>query len=270
MWSNFSTKVKAHPLVTFFALAYVISWGTFFALGGPFLFPFGPFLAALITASISEGWGGLKDLARRCLNWRVSPIWYVVALAVPILIALSIVSLHILLGASAPAAGLVGSWMSLLLLFPAAMVDAPLGEETGWRGFALPRFSADRSPLANTLILAVLVAGWHVPIAVSGGKLAVPYLLGALGSAVITNWVYYNARESALFAILYHSSANAIGMHLFGLFPHSDLVRLYWLLAAVNWAVAAVVVLVTGSSLGANSDADAPSELGQRGMTDPA
>ena len=40
---------------------------------------------------------------------------------------------------------------------------------------------------------------------------------------------------------------------LFGMFPDSDSLRLYWLLAAVNWAVAAVLVLVAGSSLGAES-----------------
>jgi hypothetical protein len=95
----------------------------------------------------------------------------------------------------------------------------------------------------------VLVAGWHVPIALSGGSLAAPYLLAAIASAVVTNWVYYNARESALFAILYHTAANTMGLYLFSMFPDSDLPSLYWLLAAVNWVVAVVVVLVAGPSL---------------------
>jgi membrane protease YdiL (CAAX protease family) len=242
------------PLVVFFVLAYGISWGTFYVLGGPYLFPFGPFLAALITAGLSDGWDGLKDLGRRCLDWRVNPVWYVVALGVPALIAFSIVGLHLALGASAPAEGLVGSWLSLLLLFPAALVDAPLGEETGWRGFALPRFARDRSPLANTLILGVLIAGWHLPIALSGGALAVPYVLGAIASAVVTNWVYYNAHESALLAMIYHTSANAIGMHLFSRFPESEQVSLYWLLAAVNGAVAVALVVATRGTLGVKSE----------------
>jgi hypothetical protein len=62
-------------------------------------------------------------------------------------------------------------------------------------------------------------------------------------------WVYYNARESALFAILYHTAANTMGLYLFSMFPDSDLPSLYWLLAAVNWVVAVVVVLVAGPSL---------------------
>lgn len=256
MWPRLSIALTSHPLVTFFVLAYGISWGTFLVLGGPFLFPFGPFLAALITAAMTGGRRGLKDLAIRCLRWRVNPIWYVVALGLPVVITLTIVYLHVLLGAQTPSIWSLGTWLGVSALLPAAMIDAPLEEETGWRGFALPRFSPDRSPLANSSILAVLVAGWHVPIAVSGGLLAVPYLLGAIASAVITNWVYYNARESALLAIVYHTSANAIGMHLFAMFPDSDLVRLHWLLAAINWMVAAALVLVAGPSLGAAAEAD--------------
>ena len=70
-----------------------------------------------------------------------------------------------------------------------------------------------------------------------------PYLLTTLASAFVTNWVYYNARESALLAILYHTAANTIGAYLFHLFAGPDLVQLYWLLAAFN-AVAAVIVVI--------------------------
>jgi hypothetical protein len=230
-------------------LAYGFSWGTYYILGGPFLFPFGPFLAALIMASVTGGLGGLKDLASRCLRWRVGLKWYAAALFVPAAIALATVSFHILLGAPMPTAAQLGPWYSLFLLFPVAMIDAPLGEETGWRGYAMPRFPAGRSALANTLILGLLLVGWHSPLVLSEGALAAPFLLGTFASAVVTNWVYYNARESALFAILYHTAANTMGLYLFSMFPDSDLVRLYWLLAAVNWVVAVVVVLVAGPSL---------------------
>ncbi len=60
--------VLLHPLVTFFVLAYSFSWGTFALLGGPFVFPFGPFLAALFTASVTRGKAGLKEWLGRCLR----------------------------------------------------------------------------------------------------------------------------------------------------------------------------------------------------------
>jgi hypothetical protein len=249
MLSTLLNVIRRHPLVTFFTLAYAISWGAIFILGGPFLFPLGPFLAAIIMASVTGGLGGLKELASRCLRWRVGLKWYVAALFVPVAISLATVSLNILLGAPMSTAAQLGPWYSLFLLFPVAMIDAPLGEDSGWRGYALPRFPAGRSALANSLILGVLLVGWHSPLVLAEGALAAPYLLGTFTSAVVTNWVYYNARESALLAILYHTAANTMSIYFSPMFSGPDLTRYFWLLAAVNFVVAVVVVLVAGPSL---------------------
>jgi hypothetical protein len=248
--------VQRYPLIMFFVLAYAFSWGNFLLTRAqpnfPFLYPFGPLLAALITAAVTSGLDGLKDLLNRCLRWRVGLRWYAAALLVPAAIGLAAVYLSVLLGGPAPTATKLGPWYNLFLMFPMALVDAPLGEETGWRGFALPRFSASRSPLSNTLILGALVVGWHVPLVISEPALAVPYLIAGIASAILTNWVYYNTRESALLAMLYHTSANTVGIYFSPMLSSGDRVRYFWMLAAVNWAVAVVVVLMTGPSLQRN------------------
>src|SRR5918998_1700263 len=102
--------VKHHPLVTFFVLAYGLSWGSYAMLGGPFLFPWGPLLAALLVASVTRGKAGLKDLLGRCLRWRVGLTWYAVALGVPVAIGLATVGLNILLGAPMPTMAQFGPW----------------------------------------------------------------------------------------------------------------------------------------------------------------
>ncbi len=242
-----SSAVRRHPLVTFFGLAYGISYG-FYALsalvpGFPFLFPFGSIIAAAITASIGGGLQGLIDLLRRCLRWRVGLRWYAAALLVPISIALVVVALNTFGGAPMPSAAQLGPWYSLLLLFPMALFDAPLQENSGWHGYAMPRFSADHSPLANTLILGLLLAGWHAPLTLEQPSIIVPYLLTTVASAVVTNWVYYNARQSALLAILYHTAANTMGIYFRPTLSGSDLTRYFWLLLAVNCVVAVAVVV---------------------------
>lgn len=246
------TFIKRHALVAFFVLAYALSWGNFMLSATwpniPFLFPYGPLLAAIIVAGITCGSEGLKDILMHCLRWRVGLKWYAAALVLPVAIALTVVFLNVLLGASIPTSAQLGPWYSLFILFPLAMIDAPLGEEPGWRGYAMPRFSARRSHLENSLILGVLLAGWHLPLALAGGDSAVPYLIATIASAVVTNWVYYNAHKSALLAILYHTSANTMGLYLFPTSAGPESVRMFWLLAAVNCAVAVIVVLVAGQN----------------------
>jgi hypothetical protein len=241
------SAIKRHPLVTFFALAYGISYVFYFLPsiwpGFPFLFPFGSVIAAIIVASITNGISGLKDLLSRCLRWRVGLRWYAAALLVPVAIGSTVMGLNALLGAPLPSAAQLGPWYGILLLFPMAMIDAPLQENSGWHGYAMPRFPSGRSRLVNTLIFGVLLAGWHAPLALAEPSITAPYLITTLLSQVVTNWVYYNARESALLAILYHTAANTIGMFYAHMLAGPDLAQYYWLLAAVN-AVAVIGVVI--------------------------
>ena len=263
---NTSTSiVKRHPLVTFFALAYGISY-TFFLLTAiwpdfPFLYPFGSLIAALIVASVTRGMDGLKDFLGRCLRWRVGLRWYAAALIVPTAIGLVVMLLNIMFGAPMPSADQLGPWYGIFLMLPLAMIDAPLQENSGWHGYAMPHFRANRSRLLNTLLIGVLLVGWHFPLTLAEPSMMAPYLLSTLGSAFVTNWVYYNARESALLAILYHSAANTIGIFCSHTFAGADLTRYFWLLAAANLVVAVGVVLFDRKTW-ASSDpvAHAPAE----------
>jgi hypothetical protein len=243
-----TSVVKRHPIVTFFVLAYAISYG-FYLLsatlpGFPFLFPFGSVIAAIIVASVTRGMDGLKDLLSRCLRWQVGLRWYAAALLVPVAIGLAVMVLNSVLGAPLPTLAQIGPWYSIFLLFPMAMIDAPLQENSGWHGYAMPRFPTNRSRLVNTLILGVLLAGWHFPLPLAEPSIMAPYLLTTVASAFVTNWVYYNARESALLAILYHTAANTIGTFYAHMITGADLTRYFWLLAAVNAVIAVGVVVL--------------------------
>lgn len=238
--------VKRYSLVIFFVLAYALSWGSFFILGGPFLFPLWVLLAAFITAGLT---GGFKDLLSRMFRWRVGIQWYAAAFLVPVAIALAAVSLNLLMGAQMTAAPAPGPWYGISFLFLGVMLDAPFWEETGWRGFAMPRFSANRSPLFNTFILGIILAGWHLPLALSEPSITAPYLIGAFASAFVTNWIYYNTKGSALLPMLYHTAANTIGPYFFRTFSGSDQVTYYWLLVGMTAVAGIIIVLATGPSL---------------------
>ena len=113
--------LRRHPLITFFVLAYALSWwpSILYALD---LSPqpivgFGPFLAALVVLAITHGKTDIMGLLRRMVRWRVAPVWYAVALLVPVAITVVAAMLNVLLGAQAPSSSELGGWTSLFPLF---------------------------------------------------------------------------------------------------------------------------------------------------------
>jgi uncharacterized protein len=245
--------VKRHPIITFFVLAYALSW-----LGWPMwalglyptpVFSFGPFLAALAVLAITHGKSGVGGLLRRMVCWRVGLEWYAVALLLPAGLALAATVLNVLLGAQAPSSAELGGWTGLLPLFFILLLIPGLGgawEEPGWRGYALPRLQTGRSALFASLILGVLIVGWHLPLMVVG-QVHYSDIVLIMGAVVIFNWVFNNTNGSVLIIMLMHAMNNTISGSFFSpMFSGADSVRQSWLLAVVWCVVAIVVVIVAG------------------------
>jgi CAAX protease family protein len=245
------TLMKRHPLITFFVLTYALSWWPWL-LYTVHLFPFpilptGPALAALLMTGIIGGWTGTKTLLLRLVQWRARARWYALVLLLPVVIWGAAVILNVLLGAVPAVANLVG-WPSLLLGFLLYLVNplaGPLGEEPGWRGFALPHLQSKWSALVASLILSAFWAGWHVPLILSG-QIPWPLLLSIIPLAIFFTWVYNGTNGSLFMAVVFHASFDALGDYIYPLFSGPDLLRDYVLIAVVASVVALIVVLATG------------------------
>jgi hypothetical protein len=210
------SAIRRHPLITFFVLSYAIAWGCI-----PFwTFQAGaPLIAALIVIPLTRGAAGLKELGLRMIRWRVRWYWYALAIALPLAVILVTVGLNVALGASAPSLAGVGSLSTILLMFAVRLVnpgDGPMGEEPGWRGFALPGLQGSGlSPLVSTLILGVLVTGWHVPILFleEDGlqpSIIVGFLLGTLAVTFWYTWLFNHTGGSVLMTIVSHAAQGTI------------------------------------------------------------
>ena len=248
--SRILALVRRYRLTTFFVLAYALSWWAwiFFALG---LFPtpiasFGPFLAALAVLALTEGKPGILGLFRRMVRWRIAPGWYLVALLLPAVLAALATWLNVLLGAQPPSAAQLGAWTGIFLTFAIVLLIPGFGgawEEPGWRGYALPRLQSGRSALAASLILAVLIAGWHLPLMLAG-QVHYSDVVLILAAVIVFNWVFNNTNGSVLIIMLMHATNNAVSGSFFSpMFTGADSVRQSWLLALV-WCVAAVLVII--------------------------
>lgn len=229
-----SALVARHPLVAYFALAYALSWSVEIPLAAsaqgwtrwrvPFalhyLAAYGPLLAAVITTWLAEGAAGVRELGRRMVQWRVRPVWWVVGLSPLFLYGISAVVLRILRGTWTDI-GLLGRTNFLpdlgLGAFLLWLLTYGIGEETGWRGFALPRLQRDASALSASLILAGFWIIWHLPTFLylptymKLGFAVLPWFaLGIVAGAVVFTWLYNGTRGSILLAALGHAALNFV------------------------------------------------------------
>jgi len=266
-----------HPLLFYFIIAYAGSWLVWMPLvlseRGTALLPFnspllaaafpvgifmGPFLSAFVMTGVAEGRAGVGSLLRRIVLWRVGLLWYLFALiGIPALFLLSVIVLPGAL-ASFQGQGLASlAPLPLLSLFVSVFfIGGPLGEEPGWRGFALPRLQRLHGPLVGSLILGPLWAFWHLPIFwVPAWHFSptllnlVLYVISAISFTIVMTWVFNNTKGSLLIAVLMHASFNTTFLILNLLFP-APLVTEYGSTVPAVIGYGAVALLVVALSRG--------------------
>ncbi|MGB2964767.1 MAG: type II CAAX endopeptidase family protein [Anaerolineales bacterium] len=107
----------------------------------------------------------------------------------------------------------------VILFFLYNVIYGGLSEESGWRGFALPRLQAKFSPLVSSLILGVLWAVWHAPAKFGGieatslADTLVEWVLIVLVTIIFT-WLFNRTKGSILVTALIHPAMNTNGNFL--------------------------------------------------------
>lgn len=226
--------LRRRPLLAFFALACGISWGVWaplwlpaFGVGGLPVLPFhhaigaiGPITAAFAMAGVESGAAGCRDLLRRMGLWRGRLLWVLVALLAPFaLLAVAVLAAWAVGGEPLSFAGFGVSRefpaFSALGFLAYNVVSFGYGEETGWRGYALPRLQRRYSALAATLLLTAGWALWHAPLflyrpgyTAMGAAGAAGWLLSLLTGAVLLTWLYNESRGSILVVALFHATVD--------------------------------------------------------------
>ena len=238
--------IKRHPLLSYFALTFAITWGLFvLAVGGPGGIPatkeefttmpllailaalLGPSVSGILLTGLVYGREGFRNLFTRMRRWRVGARWYAVALlTAPLVFTAVLIPLWLISPVFLP--GIFASEAKVSFVLMGIVVGLIVGifEELGWTGFAVPTLLKLRYGVLSTgLIVGVLWGAWHLlgndiwaSVATSGGLppalfavgVGLVLLVGQLPAyRVLMVWVYERSGGSLLLAILMHASYSA-------------------------------------------------------------
>jgi uncharacterized protein len=263
--TGLSQLVRRHPLAAFLVLTYGLTWALWIPLdifrdaaAGPYTslaLLIGsniPSAVAIVLTLVGFGWGATRKLLGRLLIWRISWRWYLVLLAPTALVVGTITLVAVTRGGptAALAVPLVSAIIAVAFMtFP----GSALGEEIGWRGFALPRVQSRRTALTASLVIGSLHGLWHLPLWLRGDvdhRLSVcpAFLIQALALAVIYTWLYNSSKGSLLLVVLFHTATNAPLTLVLLPLGIENWVLPFWLMAGFTVLAALVVIAVFGPS----------------------
>ena len=212
---------------------------------------FAPSIAALFLTWRYAGGTELRRLLGRALIWRTSPVWYVIAIAGPALVMLLAMGINVLLGGTAPNYVPFGArWLIVVVNFVLVfLIGGPLGEEFGWRGFALPSLETRFSSLWASVILGAIWTVWHLPLFFISGsaQYSLPFWMFALLTIPLTiliTWVYHGSGDSLLLVMLFHAAFNTWSGPLMISPETAGSTRPFTLVVIFTWVVALLIVMI--------------------------
>ena len=269
-------KAQTPTLRSFLFLAYALTW----VMLGPWFYAFnvvyhekipgwmwvfapvafiggwGPTIAALIVTWRAGGRGAVRRLTGSLLVWRVPIRWYLIVFALPPLVT----ALSLLVVDRGPATLLqfdIGAALANMpLAYALALPFGPLGEELGWRGFALPRLLSRFGPVTASLLLGGFWTFWHIPMMLFSPGASLPsfmtlsvtavliYLVQLTAATALMTFLFLRTKGSVLLAVLAHLTFNSADNVLFGGLPHQPTEQLRSVYM-VNVALLAVLGLLS-------------------------
>lgn len=276
--------VSRRPVAAFVVLAYALSWTCW--LTAQSLYPstlpparrtpgqvltilgtFGPFVAGVLVARFAGEWRAFRA---RLFRVRVHPVWYIVALSLPVLSVAVGYGVYRLLGGAPMRPGSTLSASMVAGTFLLTLLAGGGNEEPGWRGLALPHLQGRFGPLAGSLILAAVWAGWHLPAFLdptSSQSMLPPlaWLGGTVAVTFVLTWLFNATGGSVPLAALFHATFNVAGLAVIVALPPNAVAAFYWTGVGVFLAVTAVLLLATRGTLGADAERSAADSRRTRG-----
>jgi len=210
----------------------------------------GPAGSAIIITLTTGGKPALKRLLGQIGKWRVRWTWYAaVGLVFPVLVFV-VAGIYRLLPGAEPLP-LQPFSIGNLLIVMIVMTISVMGEEIGWRGFALPLMQKRWSALKTSLVLATIWTVWHLPFWIildqlerfGWGYWLLNWAFILAGTVYIT-WFMNNTGNSLLMVILFHWIFNVVTSSYL---PITTVVPAYFIFILLEWVLVLGILRIYGA-----------------------
>ena len=266
-----TTSTKA--LVLFTVITFVVSWSIWFSIvtlslpsheGAGFVLDliakFGPTISAVIVTGLLGGRNELKKLLGTLIRLRVKAKCYLIAVAAPFaLMFVAIVLNQIIFGIKGPEPQMFAALLNLPVVYGfVLLVNGPLQEELGWRGYALPQLQKRYNNLKSSLALGTIWGLWHIPLFFMEGTAQkdliypqnlivaiIAFMVYTVAISFVNTWIFNKTGRSVFIVILFHAAANsALGVPsvLLELPVSSEFFLIFGVLIGL-WALAVIPIL---------------------------
>jgi membrane protease YdiL (CAAX protease family) len=118
-----------------------------------------------------------------------------------------------------------------------------VGEEIGWRGYALPSLLQNYNPLISSVVLGLILSLWHVPIDMIAGfgfkglEGVLLRILTVCPMSIIITWFYLYFKMGIATSLLLHAGINIIPA-----FGFSNYEYVFGLLIVIQFIISIIIV----------------------------
>jgi len=232
---NYYSGNNCNKLRLFFILAFVISWLVWLPIllnknlhmNIPllpyqyYLASFGPMLSAFLVSFIYGGPIELSSFIKQNFNFKLKIRWYIFAFVSPLGLFLVAALIGLLMGEPWPNITKLGISQALpglgaleSILF--WILTYGLGEETGWRGYALPELQKRFTSINAGAIIGFMWCSWHLPAFFMNENYMSMGIMEKLGWAIsllfgsmFLTWLYNSSGRSVIVVGVWHALFDA-------------------------------------------------------------
>ena len=221
-------KKDAKNLWLFFTFSYLMFWGLL-ALTGILISLKVPaimqdvmknisawsptFVLLILFKKLSPG-RTMKDFVKTSFGSKAKPLDFILSSVWQVLVLVGVVSAYLIINNESLHSLVFIKISSVLPVLFMTITAGPLGEELGWRGYALGMLQRRYSPFGASLILGLVWGFWHLPLWLLTGYSGIDlliyiaaFLVGIVSTSILITY-FYNRSRNVLIAIWIHFCFN--------------------------------------------------------------